>query len=354
MNDLTKEATGVVEEDLTTAAFWEKRNEGFAAPDPSQDRLHPETRKTQPGYALTETQYLGFNIPEENVHGLAYMWHHPNLGTVTGGVYAWTGIKQHNFECELFDFVTYQSDECLKNDLRDYQLENSYHVNTIEPLKQHRIRYEDAARGNKFDIHYEAIMPPMVQSSGMHIEQAMRTTGSLTLRGKEYKLNGSYTVRDRSWGALRREVHTNAAPLAWMTGIKGEDFVFGCTAFDDPATSPDSYPGLIVPGGTTVKGGWVYQNGEMLPILSATKRVTRDPDTLIPQTVDMVLTDSKGGSYAIKGTVVAAANWRTWHNFETWICQVRWEYNGHVFYGDLQECHWLDFVHAARAAHAKK
>ena len=340
--------------DLTKAAFWEKRNESFAAPHPSQDALHPEARKTEPGYALTETHYLGFNIPEHNLHGLAYMWHHPNLNTVTGGVYAWTGIKEHNFECELFDFVTYMSDDCLKDGLKEYKLENSYHVQVIEPLKQHRIRYDDPRLGNKFDIQLDAIMPPMVQASGLHIEQAMRTTGSLTLRGKEYKLDGSYTVRDRSWGALRSERHTNAAPLAWMTGILDESFIFGCTAFDTPETSPDSYPGLVVPGGHTVKGGWVYQNGEMVPILSARKRVTRDPRTLIAQTIDMELTDSLGRNYPITGKVVAAANWRTWHNFETWICQVRWEYNGKVFFGDFQECHWLDFVHAARAAYAKK
>ena len=88
-------------------AFWEEKNEGFLAPHPSQDLLHPEVSKLEPGYGLTETQYLGFNLPEANLHGLAYIWYHPNLKTVTGGVYAWTGIKRHNFECELFDFVTY-------------------------------------------------------------------------------------------------------------------------------------------------------------------------------------------------------------------------------------------------------
>lgn len=154
--------------DNTKKAFWEKKNESFLTPDPSNDLLHPEVRKIESGYALTETQYLGFNIPEENIHGLAYIWHHPNLKTVTGGAYAWKGIKEHNFECELFDFVTYMSDDCLKNDLWDYQLENSYHVRSIEPLKKHHITYEDAARGNKFDIHYEAIMPAMVQATGQH------------------------------------------------------------------------------------------------------------------------------------------------------------------------------------------
>ena len=328
--------------------FWEQKNEGFAAADPSQDLLHRELCKTQPGAALTETQYLGFNIPEHNVHGLAYIWYHPNLKTVTGGAYAWTGIKEHNFECELFDFVTYMNDDCLAKDLWDYELENSYHVQTLEPLKRHRIRYNDPARGNRFDIHYEAIIPPMIQSSGQHLEQAMRTTGTITLRGKEYELKGTYTVRDRSWGALRAEKHTSLMPLNWMTGILDETFAFGCTAFDTPEISPDAYPGLIVPGGQTVKGGWVWRDGEMVPILSAVKRTIRDRRTLIPQIVEMTMTDAKGRDYKVRGTITAAANWRVWHNFDSWICQARWEYDGKVFHGDAQECHWSDFVHAAR------
>lgn len=139
-----------------------------------------------------------------------------------------------------------------------------------------------------------------------------------------------------------------------MTGIQGENFVFGCTAFDTPELSSDLYPGLVVPGGQNVKGGWVWQNGEMIPVLSAKKRTTRDPRTLIPQTVEMEMVDAQGKTYAIKGTIVAAANWRTWHNFDSWICQARWEYDGKVFYGDFQECHWADFVHAARAAYKKR
>jgi hypothetical protein len=96
-----------------------------------------------------------------------------------------------------------------------------------------------------------------------------------------------------------------------MTGTIDQGFIFGCTAFDTPEISPDTYPGITIPGGANVKAGWVYQSGEMLPILQARKRTTRDPLTLIPQTLDLELLDSLGRSYAIKGTVTAVANWRT-------------------------------------------
>lgn len=334
--------------EVADKAFWEEKNVAFSKATPACDMLHPELVKPELGASLTETQYLGFNVPEANVHGLCYIWHHPNLKVVTGGAFAWQGIKKHNFECELFDFVTYMKDDCLKNDLWDYKLENSYHVTTIEPLKKHRIRYDDPHRKNSIDITLEAIMPPMVLSSGMHLEQAMKTSGQVTLRGKSYPVNG-FTVRDRSWGQKRSEAHTFCPPLAWMTGIVDESFIFGCTAFDTPELTPDNYPGLAVPGGHNVMGGWVYQSGQLVPIVKARKVTRRNQHTQFPEFIDMELVDSSGKTYAIQGTITAAANWRTWHNFDSIICLTRWEYNGKVFYGDTQECHWSEFERLARA-----
>jgi hypothetical protein len=82
-------------------------------------------------------------IPEENIHGLGYFWHHPNLGVVTGGIWAFQGIKKHIFECELFDFRDYMSDRFLKNDLNKYQMDNGYGVEVIEPLDRLHMSYKD-------------------------------------------------------------------------------------------------------------------------------------------------------------------------------------------------------------------
>jgi hypothetical protein len=329
--------------ELTKKPFWETKNQSFAVATPACDLLHPESRAIETGDSLTETQYLGFNIPEERIHGLCYIWHHPNLGMVTGGAWAWRGVKQHSLASELFDFVTYESDACLKNDLWDYELSNSYHVNTIEPLKKHRIRYSDPRLDNAFDIELEAIMPAMVLASGMHLEQAMKTSGWVKLLGKRYPVNG-FTVRDRSWGQLRKEGHQPFPPMAWMTAVFSEEFAFGCTAFDNPETDPDWKGLLELPGGHSVKGGWVYRDGEMVPIVSAMKKTRRNRDTLFPEGVEMTLYDASGRAFVVTGEVIAAADWRTWHNFQSIICLVRWECEGRVTHGDFQECQWADYI----------
>lgn len=255
----------------TKKAFWEAKNTGFLEATPDCDRLHPDAREQEPSPELTETQYLGFNIPEEEIHALCYIWHHPNLGVVTGGAWAWQGVKRHTLQCELFDMLTYVDDECLSGDLHDVELPNGYRSTMLEPLRKFRIRYSDESRKNSFEIEHEAIMEPMVLSTGMHLEQAMKTRGTLRLRGREYEVDG-YTVRDRSWGQARREAHLNAPPIAWMTSIFGDDFAFGTTAFDSEDTDPEWKGVMEIPGGDPVRGGWVYRDGELVPVLSAVKR----------------------------------------------------------------------------------
>jgi len=331
----------------TKKAFWESKNVGFVTATPDCDFLHPEASLIEPGKSLTETHYLGFSIPEKRIHGFCYMWYHPNLKTVTGGAWVWQGIKKHNLQSELFDIVTFMGDDFLKNDLHDFKLDNSYHVTTIEPLKRHRIRYEDIARQNSFDIEFEAMMPAMVLSSGMHLEQGMKTRGKLVLRGKEYVVNG-YNVRDRSWGQLRSEANQFFPPMAWMTGVFGDDFAFGCTAFDNPETDPDWKGLLEVPGGQTVKGGWIYKDSEITAVISAMKKTTRNPETLFPESVDITIDDAKGRSFKLHGDIIAAGNWRTWHNMESMICLIRWEHEGRVAHGDFQECHWSEYIHLMR------
>jgi hypothetical protein len=52
----------------------------------------------------------------------------------------------------------------------------------------------------------------------------------------------------------------------------------------------------------------------------------------------------KGRSFALRGEIIAAADWRTWHNFQSIICLARWECNALVTHGDVQECQSADYI----------
>jgi hypothetical protein len=330
----------------TKKAFWEAKNTTFSEPTPDCEMLHREAPESEPSPELTETQYLGFNIPEEEIHGLCYIWHHANLGTVTGGAWAWQGVKRHTVASELFDMRMFMDDSCLSSDFRDTELPNGYRSKVIEPMQKLEISYSDPNRGNSIEVEYEAMMPAMVMSTGFHFEQGMKTNGTVTLRGKEYEMRDCYTVRDRSWGQVRSEAPLlNAPPFAWMTGVFGDDFAFGTTAFDSEDTDPEWKGILEIPGGDPCRGGWVYRDDEIVPVVSVTKRTHRNAETLFPESVEMTITDANDRSYELQGTILAAAPWSGWFNMSSVICLTRWECEGRVGHADTQEVQFTDYMH---------
>jgi hypothetical protein len=129
-----------------------------------------------------------------------------------------------------------------------------------------------------------------------------------------------------------------------MTGVFSENFMFGCTAYDHPDLEPDWAGHLQVPGGDPTKGGWVYRDGELIPVVSTRKRVGHDFSTLVPTNAEMVMMDATGHEYQIRGEVVAANRLAVWPNMDTWVCLARWECEGQVCYGDLQQVQWHDYV----------
>jgi hypothetical protein len=324
-------------------AFWEEKNTSFKTATPDCDLLHPQSKELNPSPTLTETQFFGFSVPEENIHALTYMWHHPNLGVVTGGAWVWQGVKSHVLQSELINWTTFASEDMLANDLWDYKFDNGYQVQTIEPLKKHWLCYADETRQNAFDIEVEALMEPMLLETGMHMEQAVRARGELTLRGKTYEVNCTH-VRDRSWGQGRSEQHAPTPPIDWMTGVFNDSFMFGCTAYDHPDLEPDWKSYLQVPGGDPTKGGWVHRDGTLTPIVATRKRVQNNYATLAPTGAEMVMTDATGRDYEVRGEVIAANRIPVWPNMDTWICLTRWECEGQVCYGDLQQVQWHDYI----------
>jgi hypothetical protein len=171
---------------------------GFGNYGDEDELLHPAVNAASRDDGITETQYFGFSVPEERIHGLCYLWHHPNLGTVSGGAAGWQGIKTHHLAAELYDHRMFMSDELIAGGIDHHRLTMGYQVDILEPFRKMRIRYEDADRNNAFDVTYTATAGPAMMPSRKHFEQPLRTRGNVTLRGRTYEING-YNVRDRSW-----------------------------------------------------------------------------------------------------------------------------------------------------------
>ena len=116
-------------------AFFSKRWEKELGKSSGNDEsLHPEWKARNPHYALTETQYFGFHVPQACIHAFTYLWHHPNLGVMSGRAMAMQGIKENASACELFDYRAYMSDKILPADLSSFTMDNGFlhHFQIVE------------------------------------------------------------------------------------------------------------------------------------------------------------------------------------------------------------------------------
>jgi hypothetical protein len=336
----------VAEAEQNTSFFQNAQSPGFGPYTPADDLLHREMNSAVDDPALTETQFLGFSVPEAGIHCLNYLWVHPNLELLTGGVWAWQGVKRHQLAAELFDMRQFMEDEPIrKGDLADFELPMGYRVKVLQPLEKIRIAYDDPSRGNAFDVTLTAIMPPAMVASGKHFDQAMRTEGEITLRGRSHRVDG-YTVRDRSWGEVRPENPRAVPPLHWLTGVFDDDFAFHMMGVEDPSSDPiwkEAFPD----GGslTAINRGWIWRNGELTGLASARLTTRWNVDTGYPVGHTLQLIDTNGFELSLTGTITASCSWSTWSNVNMLISLSRWEHDGRIAWGDSQVATWTDFVY---------
>lgn len=327
------------------AYFIQNFDARFGTYETGHEQMQPRYRATQPHHGLTETQYFGFSIPDKNIHAFLYLWLHPNLEVVSGGPIVWQGSKSIQHAAELFDYRSYLPAAQLGGNLAGYRLENSYAVEMTQPGRAFRLRYEDEARGNGYDLTYTAVSDVMMWPSSRHYEQVMKVEGELLLRGERHVVDG-YNVRDRSWGEARLEDPNPAPPACWMTATFGPDFAFNITATDHPDLNPLWKNVFSVDPDKVSKFGWMIVDGEPVVVERTVKHTTYDMRTLMPERIDMEVFDTRGRQFVITGTVQASLPFNTWPNLRVPICLTRWECNGRTGYGDTQEAQWTDFIAA--------
>jgi len=318
----------------------------FGAVRDSDEELHGKVPEA--GDSLTETWAYMFCAPASQLSAFVYIWAHPNLDLVTGGLTVWLGHKVHHLQAELFDIRAFVSSHGrFAGNGRQFTLGDGLEVSILEPFRRMRVRYQDAARANCVDVTLTAAAPPAMRESCKHFEQMLDATGEVSLLGRQYSING-YGTRDRSWGEPRAEDAYPLPPYTWMTGRFPSGLMWTGNAHDDPARRPEWLADYAVSPKDVFKDGWLYRDGELLRLRSFSKLTRRDPLTARPVTHEINMTDAKGRDYAIRGEVISSLPWSGWPNMTCWICCTRWEWSGEVGFGDTQEVQWSDFVRRYR------
>ena len=324
------------------AYFYQDFKQEFGTYDLSDEEIHSSYKTEKPHYGLTETQYFGFSVPEHDIHAFLYLWYHPNLNVLAAGPMIMQGVKPVGQASEIFDYRNYLPDEQLNPSLSNFTLDSSYSVQMLEPGRVFRLTYKDEERDSGYDVTATAVSDILMWPSSRHFEQVMRMEGEVRLRGKSYAVGG-YNVRDRSWGELRLENPVAGSPIVWTTGVFGDDFAFNITGFDDPDLNPVWAGKLPTVGGKPHKFGWMIIDGKPVVVENARSVTTYDPVTLMPQSIEIEV-QVNGRTYDIRGMIKAGAPASPWMNNRAPICLARWECEGRVGWGDLQQVQGNDFL----------
>lgn len=297
-----------------------------------------------------ETIVLIFAVPEANIMGNAYVLARPNIGVAATSVVVFQGFKPHPYE---IDFVDARMHEPCPESFLDMEFSsNNLRVQTLDAPRDFRFSYDDPHGACAFDLNFKSLMQPFdthdadenplikAGSTDMgygdawangHLDTIGHTTGSLTLRGKEYEVD-CYDGMDRSWGP--REEWGGKA-VTWVHVTFGAEFGLHL------ALTMDLQDGRIVYD--QLRFGYLHDHGEVFGITEA--RMSAERVSMVPVSNHIWCKDSRGKEFEFRGTAVAGCPWYqfipAYVCFHTLMRYTDGDRIGHAEQGDIFGMDWL-------------
>jgi hypothetical protein len=310
-----------------------------------------------------ETMPILFNIPEEQICGIAYVLARPNLGAAISSIAIAKGICRNLHE---IDFIDSQMHLTAPKDLSDFTLENGLSVKATKPPRDFHFTYQHALGSCSFDLQFRGLHQPfdihdpeenvlMAKSSTTnptdqrfgdpwkngHFELKGHITGDLELRGKKYKVD-CYDGTDHSWGP-RAEVSARAE--SYLSVAFGEDFGMQL-----------SVPLKIERGKVSsdpARFGFVVEHGKIYGIVQATVE-TPERDNMIGMRQIIRAVDVRGQEHVLVGTAIAGYPYSTFNPaYVMFQSLYRYEYRGRVGYGQTGDIFGTDYIADRMSRHAR-
>ncbi|HEY9557048.1 MAG TPA: hypothetical protein VIR58_09950 [Acidimicrobiales bacterium] len=273
----------------------------------ADDRLHPPV-DDDPWW--TETAWFGFAAPAEGLCGSIYQIYRTTQGVMATAVYVWAPGREDLRELPYYRTFWHLPIPDGAQPL-DNELPSGLTISTEEALRTYRLRYDDPAELT-FDLRFEGIheAQPFHVSNGMgHLDQLGRVTGQLVLHGRTIPID-CIEMRDRSW-TPRRETSSRTR-RGYTYGADGDGRGF----YVATSVAPGSEDGT-----DEVIGGYLLQDGEVVPVTGGERRVARD-DQHRPSGVVLEMATANGMT-AVSGAVESRLALPTTPYF-AWMSLVEW------------------------------
>ena len=288
-----------------------------------------------------ETNYFGFYNAEQTLNVGVYTLFRTNLRTVNSTICINSGFSPTPWQA---DYVDYQSVLPMRRDesLVDYSLPNGLSVRCLEPNMVWKIDFDDG-EGALIDVTYRSIMPafdihdpemdPMVGNHAGkfawgtayngHFDQTGHFVGRVNVRGREVPIDCISTM-DHSWGPRPER---GAPNMSWLHAHFSKDLAIHAIFSFDPAGNGTEL---------SLTHGYVVEKGQVFGLKAGTGRTVRKSDRFA-STVELELTDKTGRVWRLQAWGLTAFPWQCWANMVAFNVLARWEMNGLVGYGEIQD-----------------
>jgi hypothetical protein len=297
---------------------------------PADDDFHDEELSDR--WWETETCWFSWNVPERKLGGWTYCQARPNADICNGGAWVWDDKAAYPWELAYrAEYTGLQLPPRPERDMRDFEWPNGVHVRVIKPLTTYAVRYSDPG-ALEVDLTFEAIMAPNLHPDGVvpffkgaHFDQGGHVTGTMVLYGEAITID-CYSVRDRSWGPRpmgRPKPRATAESRSAGTGTS-----FGGVGYSFCAAGPsEAWLTYAVPGAEVepISCGFLLRGGDYGHILAGERRVTFDPRTGWPLSIELEAVDEFDRRLSVRGDAVSR-HWRG-HGGDTLM---RWRWDGGV------------------------
>ncbi|HEX5806075.1 MAG TPA: hypothetical protein VFY31_07045 [Macromonas sp.] len=306
-------------------------------------------------YLWAETNYFSISIPEEKILASVYIVCRKGLGVMSADVSIHGALVDNRAECLYVDNHQHLPAPAK---LTEVDTPIGLKIRTTSP-RDYRIDYvgfDDTEihvdlKGlmEPFDIHDPAHSPKAtphdakakVDGSGFgtgyggHFDLTCHITGTLKVRGKEYKVDCVETM-DHSWGP-RPETHMPA--IGWQHAHFGKDLALHWIVLADYEKPVGEQQ--------TLAHGYVMENGEVYGLTDVKLRTVRSGVVTVAH--EFEATDVRGKVWRMYGTAEVGAPWVCYVSTMVYIANMRWTLpDGRVGYGVSQENHAIQMLNRQR------
>lgn len=296
----------------------------------------------------TETHFMSFSVPEENLFGNIYVLARPSVGAAISDITIQKGIARFPHE---MDFHDPQMHLPCPESLAKFTLRNGLSIESVRAPYDYHYSYEHALGNCSLDLQFTAVHEPFdchdpkqnpmlgdATFDGLgdqwlngHYDVLGHITGELVVRGRRYEVD-CYDGGDHSWGPRKEE---GKRAVGWTAIAFGEDYGLHIVTALDLRNSQVFYDKF--------RFGYVVEDGETYGLTDATVEATRLD--MIGLSNHVTAVDVRGKKHEFWGTAIAGHPQYTLNPCQAvYQSMYRYEHDGRVGYGEGADCFGLDYL----------